>query len=303
MPNSSFQGNIESVPNVGWRRCGSARNSRAFTMIEVLVGFAVLAAVVTLLLTVFSNFSQVTATSNRRIETNKQPRAMFDRMALDLGSAVTSGGVRMIFKKDSALPGGEPGKNDALILLTDAKNDVVGSRLTKIGYAVGPNEKQVPGGTKVESDTVLRYVESFGWGDDTTTVSLANDQGSNPVLLTTNARSQPIGLGILRFELSFVNRDGQIIAEPPPEGNSEAIRLERAVFYKNLSAIICTVATLDEESLLKLGDGERKAIVNRLDNAVNNESPLERWQAVDLASFPQLARQGLRFHQRYFRLQ
>jgi len=279
---------IAESPRIAWRRYLARipqHRSQAFTLIEVLVGFAVLAAVVTLLLSVFSNFSQITSTSNRRIETNKQPRAMFDRMAFDIGSAVSSGGVNIVFKKNEALPSGTSPKNDALILLTDAKNRDPQSRMAKIGYSVGPYQDQT---RNMVVETVLRYVEPFGWGDDTSAIGI-----------TSSADAQPIAMGILRFELAFVNRDGKILAGPPPApADSDQMR----EFYENLSAIICTVATLDEDSLQKLTPTERDAIVNRLDDAVDNQAPLAVWQSIDFANLPLPARQGLRFHQRYFRL-
>lgn len=259
----------------------------AFTIIELLAGFAVLMLLVTLLLAAFTNFSQVTSTANKRVEVNKQSQTIFDRMAFDIGSAVTSGGIRMGFRKNQALPGGSASKNDVLILLTDAKTRDPQGRLAKIGYAVGPYEDR---SRKMTLETVLRYVQEFGWDDDTTTIDLADDGGA-PL------DSQSIAPGIVRFELSFVNRNGDLLAEPPAAGaTAEEVR----AFHQNLAAVVCTVATLDEDVLQKLSPSDRDEIADRLADAVDGQSPLAQWQAAGFQDLPRPVAQGLRFYQRYF---
>lgn len=252
---------------------------RAFTIIELLVGFAILAVLVTLLLSVFSNFSQVTTSANRQMEVDKQSRTIFDRMAFDIGSAINSGNVRMIFKKNEFLPGGAASNNDAFVLLADAKSPSPDGRLAKVGYAVGPYTD--PTVTDMTVQTVLRYVQPFGWDDDTTTIEI-----------TDNKYAQPIAPGIIRFELSFV-KDGQIVATPPAGDLTD--------FYEGLEAIICTVATVDENVLQKLTPSERTAMAGLLQDDPDGK-PLQRWQAVNLSAFPKAAVPSLRFHQRYFQL-
>lgn len=259
--------------------------TRAFSILEMLVGFAVLSVLVALLLAAFSNFSEVTSTSRKRVEVNKQPRIMFDRMAFDINSSVSSGGVRMGFRKNDALAGGTASKDDVLVLLTDAKSSDPAGRLAKIGYGVGPYDDKVSQTTR---QTVLRYVEPFLWSDDTTEIELTNA-----------ASPQPIAPGILRFELAFVDEDGSIHAAPPNgPANSDAVR----AFYDGLAAIICTVATLDEDSLRLLSPADRETISNRLDDAVDGQAPMMLWQAAGFSDLPQAVSKGLRFHQRYFRL-
>lgn len=258
----------------------------AFTLIELLVGLAVLSLLVTVLLAVFSNFSQVTSNASKRIESNKQSRGIFDRLAFDFGSVVTSGGVQMEFLKNQPLPNGVASQNDSLVLLTDARTRDAGSRLAKIGYGVGPYETR---SRNMTLDTVLRYTEPFGWADDTTSIEITN-----------GADAQAIAPGILRFELAFVDKEGNITSAPPAGASTSEVVRE---FHKNLAAVICTVATLDEDSLQKISEADRDVIVTRLGDAVNGVAPLSLWQQVDFTDLPGAITRGIRFHQRYFRLQ
>lgn len=263
----------------------SRKRPAAFTLIELLVGFAVLAVLVTLLLSAFSNFTDLTTNSKKRIDIGKFSQTMFDRMAFDINSAVSSGGVRMDFRKNAILPGGIASKNDALVMLTAAKTRDPLSRMAKIGFAVGPYQDQSRGGT---IQSVLRYVEPFTWSDDTTTIDF-----------TSSNDAQPVAPGIIRFELAFVNSNGEIVAEPPATGATEE---EERMFHQNLASIVCTVATLNEDSLHKLTDVQRDEIANRLTDATNGQSPLALWQAVDFSDLPRPVQQGLQFHERYFLL-
>jgi len=282
------------VDRAAWLRIGarksrlptvSRRLSAAFTIIELLVGFAVLMILVTLLLSAFSNFTDLTTNSKNRSDLGKFSRTMFDRMTFDVNSAVTSGGVRMDFRKNAVLPGGTASKNDVLVLLAEAKTGDPAGRMAKIGYAVGPYEDQSRG---ITIQSVLRYTEPFLWSSDTTTIELASSTGA-----------QPVAPGIIRFELAFVNRNGDTVAAPPAPGATEA---EVRAFHRNLASIVCTVATLDEDSLQKLTPAQRDEITNRLVDATNGQSPLALWQAVDFSDLPRPVQQGVQFHERYFLL-
>ncbi len=255
-------------------------------MIEVLVGIAVLTVLTTLLATAFSSFTRVTSNSNQRIEVNKLTRAVFDRMAFDLGSAVTTGGVHPDFRKNQKLPTGSDSRNDAMVLLTNAKTGDPDGRLAKIGYGIGNYDDQ---SRDMSIRTLLRYTEPFGWDDDTTLIEVTN-----------GAAAQPIAPGVLRFELAFVDRNGDVLAGPPA-GNADSTAVRE--FYDNLESLICTVATLDPDSLQKLTDAQLTSIVNRLGDATDGDPPLANWQGEQFEDLPDPVAQGLRFHQKYFPIQ
>lgn len=269
---------------------GGHRSAGGFTLIELLVGFAVLALLVTVLAAAFSNFSQVAATSNRRMEINKQSQALFDRLGFDIASAVKSPGVRMQFLKNTTLPDRAASVNDALIMLTDAKSSDAGGRLANVGYGVDTRSSR---SRDMEVETVHRYIQPQRWQDDTTVIDISEGKENAPAI-----DSQPIAPGILRLELSFVMKDGTIRANPPAPGAPEDVQQQ---FHDNLGSVIVTVATLDDDSLNRIGQSERDAIRGNLADAVDGESPLASWQNTSFNGMPVVQR-GLRFHQRFFRV-
>src|SRR5690554_5608714 len=114
-----------------------------FTLIELLVAFAVLIVLVSILASVFSNFAQITSSSNRRLDSGRQVRAVFDRLGFDLNSAVKNGGVNIQFlKNQSASPTGQADVNDAIVMLADARSTDATSRLARIGYDVRDVQSQ-----------------------------------------------------------------------------------------------------------------------------------------------------------------
>lgn len=282
------QGSRPRLAFPGRRR--TASRTGGFTLIELLVGFAVLALLVTVLAAAFSNFSQVASTSNRRMEINKQSQALFDRLGFDIASSVKSPGVRMQFLKDTTLPDRGASVNDAIIMLTDAKSSDAAGRLANVGYGVDTRSSQ---SRDMQVDTVHRYIQAQRWEDDTTLIDISAGKPSAPAI-----DSQPIAPGILRFELAFMMKDGTIRSTPPPVGAAEDVMEQ---FYDNLGSVIVAVATLDDDSLNKLSDTDISAIIDELDNAEAGKSPLETWQSVSFEGMP-VAQRGLRFHQRFFRV-
>lgn len=249
----------------------------AFSIIEMLVATTVLALLTVLLATAFSNFAQMASTSSSRMETSKQARTLFDRMAFDLGAAVRSGTAKIVFIEDGALAGATASNNDALLVLTDAKTSDRFGRLAVVGYEVGTYPDQTLG---QDVETVLRHVEPFDWWDDTTTISIAGGD---------DAFSQPIAPGILRLELAYLMADGEILGEPPGT-------------LAGLDAIICAIAILDEDTTRRITPGQRAQIAGMLGNAETNQTPMAVWQNTDLSALPTPVIQGLRFHERIFRL-
>lgn len=273
---------MKSTRSRGSEGIGSRRGASAFSLIELLVAVAVLAALVTLLTGAFSLFSQVAATSSKRLETGKQARAAFDRLAIDLDLAVKNRGVAIEFFKNQGLGGEASGLNDAILALVNARSQSAESRLALVGYGAADYRNQ---GEDFTMGVLQRYTAPFLWGDDTKTI-----------VLPANAEAQPMAEGILRFELAFVNDAGQIVVDIP------AGAADRKEFASGLQSVICTIVALDEETLRKLTDTQRRSLVERFRDAEPGKTPLGDWQQVSLADLPQPVRENIRFHQRYFRL-
>lgn len=254
----------------------------AFSIVELLVAVAVLAVLVTLLTGAFSLFSQVAATTSRRLETGKQARTVFDRLAIDLDLAVNNRGVVIEFLKNQGLGGEASSQNDALLMLANVRSQSSDSRLAVVGYGVGTYQNK---GEDFSLGVLHRYTAPFSWDDDTKKLALPED-----------AEAQPMAEGVLRFELAFVNDAGQIVVEIPTDEE------EREEFMSTLKSVVCTIVTLDEQSLRKLDDSQRTSLAQRFRDAEAGKMPLEEWQKVNLSDLPQPVAENIRFHQRYFRL-
>lgn len=254
----------------------------AFSVLELLVAVAVLAVLVIMLTGAFSVFSHFATTTDRRMETDKQARTAFDRLATDLESAVNKRGVTVEFFKNQGLGGASAGLNDAILMLANVRSQSPDSRLAVVGYGVDAYQNE---GEDFTHEVLQRFITPFLWDDDTKNISLSG-----------NIEAQPMAEGILRLELAFVNDAGQIVVDIPE--NAE----EQKAFINSLKSVICAIVILDEQSLRKLDDSQRQSLVGRFRDAVAGKTPLEDWQNVSLEGFPQPVLENIRFHQRYFRL-
>ncbi len=262
-------------PKVKARLCAASRHGRqrGFTLIELLVSFAVLALMVAVLATTFSNFVGVTSSSGKRLETNNQMRTIFDRMSFDLASSIRRGGVTIAFNKNAQASGGAAGLNDSMVFLTDARTSSP-SRMARIAYEVNMDNNPV---LKTDFSSLFRGVEPFSWQDN-----------AGSTALRSTADWQPLGRGIFRMELSFLKTDGTLASTQPPENET--------------AAVICSVASLDENSFSKLSQSERSFLVAALPDAIDNELPISRWTADRFSALPLFVRQNVRFSQRQFYL-
>lgn len=247
-----------------------------FTLIEILVASAVLALLVALLASTFSHFAGVTSTSGKRLETSNQIRTVFDRMAFDLRSSVRNAGMTISFLKNKQATGGTTTVNDAISFLVDARTTSPQSRFARVGYEVS-DETFSPDGTPPTS--LMRCLEPFYWTDNAATPAL-----------TSNADRQVFGRGVFRFELSFIRTDGGIVADPPASSS-------------DISAVVCTTASLDESTFAKLTEAQRSQLVNAFPDSVNGSLPLSAWAHTSLSGLPIPVTQHVRFNQRVFKLQ
>ncbi|MFV0417007.1 MAG: type II secretion system protein J [Chthoniobacterales bacterium] len=258
-----------------WSRGGR----KGFTVIEVLVACAVLALMVAVLAALVSSFTGMIGLSSKRLKTGNQSRTVFDRMAFDLNSSVHTGGTEILFRKNAQASGGTATPNDSLLFLTNARTESADSRLAYIGYEVGEDTNEATG---TITKSLLRGSKPFLWNDDITQASLGS-----------GASLQALGRGVFRMEICFLKTDGTIVADPPAEDE--------------IAAVICSTATLDEDTFAKLDSGERDSLADKLPNATDRELPLSTWSVDKFNSLPPRARipvqQNVRFNQRYFYLQ
>lgn len=252
------------------------RKASAFTLIELLTSVSLLAILLAVLAGAFTNFTKLTTSSARRIETGQETHSVFDRLSFDLAAGLNHGGVSYKFWKDRGVIPGESTMNDAMAFLANTKSTMADSRMALVGYDV-----KDAGGT---GDILVRHVQPFRWEDDIIAQTEFQDGAG---------LEQPVTSGVFRMELAFVKNDGTIVAAAPIDQNIGE--------YK---AVLCALATLDEESLSKLDPGERRRLARVLPDAADGATPLSRWSPTlpELQSFPPFVVQNIRFHQRSYDL-
>jgi prepilin-type N-terminal cleavage/methylation domain-containing protein len=115
---------------------------RAFTLIEIMASLALFALVVILGATIVSSASSVSRTAVRRTEVREEARSVFDRMMLDLSTAVRFNTYEI--RTSSAT-------NGAIALLSSSGQSGT-VRLQRIDYYVATNG-------------LVRSVRNLGWND------------------------------------------------------------------------------------------------------------------------------------------
>jgi len=246
----------------------------AFTLIEVLVSCAVLSIMVALLAAAFTNFSGVTASSGKRIETSNQTRTVYDRLAFDLEASIRKAGVDITFLKNQQASGNGSTKNDSLYLLTAARTSDPAARMARIAYEVEEDENKAIG---KKFPSLFRVAEPYLWGDNAADIKV-----------TSLAEKQSMGRGVFRFELSFLTTDGRIVANPPAS--------------KDLAVVICSTASLDERTLGQMSDSDVARLVAILPDSEDQKLPLATWSPALFTGFPTSVIQSVRFNQRQFYL-
>ncbi len=253
----------------------------AFTVVELLVSCAILAMLVLALSSAFSGFANVASSSTKRMETRKDASSVFDRLTFDLASAVNTPGVTYDFIKNGGALGPTNTVNDAIAFLADAPSTNAAARLSVVGYDVRNSTNSA---RRTSHPTLTRHVQPFLWTDDISRIALEE----------VKTEQQPITPGVFRMELAFLTTSGDLKAEMPTTngvGDSSQVK-----------AVICAVASLDEDTLDKLSDSEKRTLQNALPDAIDGQTPLSRWQVDSVGGLPPPVIQNIHFRQRYYYL-
>ncbi len=128
-----------------------------FTLIELLAATTILLVVMSLTVSLIGSATNMTTSASRRITVREEARSIFDRMALDINSAVQFGQYEIILA----------GKDGPLSILTKADQGT--SRFQRVDYACDPvnNEKRI-----------VRSVRPVGWDEsqDITSMSVGTQE-------------------------------------------------------------------------------------------------------------------------------
>jgi hypothetical protein len=279
------------------------KRSAAFTLTELLVSVAVLVALVLLFARLFVSAAAITASGNKRIETDGQVRPLFERLAADFAQLANRPDLDF-FGKGTALPnsvGGTMPGNDRLAFYSAVPGYHASSGspgpISLIAYRINAN-------------TLERMAKGLLWNGasstDTPVVFLPLTISSAWPSATNSAADQDyelIGPYIFRFEYYYVLKNGSVGAIPWDAGSGHLT----TDGLRDVAAISICVAALDSKSRVLTSDAD----LNTLALTLNDFSPLmnpgellTQWQSA-LDSPTGIRRQALsatRLYERTFAL-
>ena len=306
---------------------------RGFTLIELLVAMAIFVIMIAFLGQLMSNTSASTSASKGRLDADDQARFAFDRIGQDLLHLSRRSDLDYQIQKKSG--------NDEIYFYSEVPG------LTNGGNS--PDVHTVSGlslvGYRINSENQLeRYSESKTW-DQLSFLTYAPDNSVDP----TSKVQIPSGNdpnyhvlcnGIFRFEITFLLRDGTYSTYPSlqngsltisgsdkvgkrqwPEGqtsganalcmglDSSGNQIWRGLGWRDVSAVIVSIAVIDDTSRKIVASSELAGVVNKFGDTTGfgippDRLPMAQWSdkiKPDLLDAKK-AVAGIRIYQRAFYL-
>ncbi len=223
------------------------RESRGFTLVEMLVAMAVLALIVVLVLQMVNSPADTTTGSRKRIDADAEARGVLDRMGRDFAGMLNRPDADVLFQKNPA--------NDVIYFMSEAPG--VGSSpstISLVGYRITTNSALLPGRPVLE-----RLGKALPW-DSTNGPVFLTYSGANTTPETNstipgrwsgvigsdtydNGSSgtdyQLLSPSVFRFEYCFLNKDGSY-SSTNASGASGGLT--------NVAAVVVALGVLDETS-------------------------------------------------------
>ena len=309
-----------------------------FTILELLVSMAVLALLVVMVAQLTGGATATITGTRKHMDADTQARAIFDRLAMDIGRMVKRADVDCIVKgSNTEAPNNPPGMpgNDAMFLFSEAPGYAPSnlsspqkSPVTLVGYRINPDYK--PATSSLSSTYVLeRLASAIPWesgaGGKGVVFLTRATPGSTPEPASTISTGwsgtvgtvagnftdgtsddyQAIGDQVFRFEYCYLLKDGTFSNTPFIAPHTTARGLQ------DVSAIVVAFAILDSTSRKVAPDLQK--LSEALPDATLNSTPpvlmAEAWKnAISAPNFassvgmPQLAAGQVRIYQRFFYL-
>jgi prepilin-type N-terminal cleavage/methylation domain-containing protein len=290
------------------------RLNHGFTLIEIMISIAILALLVAFIARVMSSAMVIANIGGKRLDSDSQARAVFDRMAADFSSMIRRQDVDYIFAKQAG--------NDTMFFFSEATkyfdsslSDSAKSSLALVGYRIDPSyqlerlsrgltwDGQVGPSPAPGSIVFLTPSESATpVAGSTIAGNWANVVGTpgNGYTDGTGSDYHVIGDQVYRLEISFLQTNGNISTSVTPYNG-----------LQNIAGIIVAIALLDPKSRTIVAPGGQIAspvgipMVNALPDAVDGTSPLQTWKAssyLTTSGLPPTAASQLRIYERTFYL-
>jgi len=284
----------------GRAEIGGSGRPGAFTLVEVLVALAVLSLLVLLVGQLMVNANSTITASRKRIDALGQARAVFDRMTMDFAGRLRREDVDASFEK-------HPGDDSMAFYsatrgLYPSQSATADTRvLSVVGYRVSRDSKGRP--------RLERGARGLSWSDMVFTPVLSGvqkqrfttpnslpaiDVGSGP------GNYQVLSDSVVRMEISYLLKADATHSSPRLAAGLPAD-------VRDISAVVVTIAVLDEQSRKLVGDYD--LLQGAFPDAEDGVDPLAVWSglvnSIDFArkaGIPLPAAQSVRLYQRYFPL-
>jgi prepilin-type N-terminal cleavage/methylation domain-containing protein len=280
-----------------------------FTLVEMLVSVGVLVMLVVLVLQLMSSATVVTTLTGKRMDSDNQVRAIFDRMASDFSGLVKRQDADYIFAKQAG--------NDTMYFYSEAPayfDSSVGvaakSSVSLVGYRVNASfqlERLSRGltwdGTAAPSPSPgsMVFLTPSGSSSPVSASTIAGNWaslvGTSPSYSNgTGADYHVIGDQVYRLEVSFLQTNGTVVSYVTSYNGLQSV-----------SAIVVALGMLDTNSRAMLPSGIPVAMVNALPDSVDGTPTLQTWweasNYLTNSGIPPAAAAQLRIYERAFYLQ
>jgi type II secretory pathway pseudopilin PulG len=291
-------------PLIEIRPSGFRKRNEAFTLVEMLVAFAVLAIIVVFVTRLFNTATRVTTTGNKHMDADAQARLLLDRMAIDFWQMIKRPDVDYYLKSVANSQNG----NDQIAFFAQVSGyyPSTGSQspLSLVSYRIN----------SANGSTTFNRLERMGKGLVWNGVSPSN----MPIVFlpltiatnwaaATNASSdsdyEVLGPDIFRFEYFYLLKNGNV-SETPWDTTAGHTNVNG---MQDVAAICVSIAVVDPQSKGLLSDAQTTTLASGMNDFVPSMRPGElsaQWQSVldSTTDMPRPAISSIRLYERSFDL-
>lgn len=262
------------------------RETRAFTLIEMLVVLALLGVVLTITVTISNGSIEMISKTRARISADEIAATAFDQLSLDLNQ-------RLVRREATVRVVKRPAGNDELVMLTARSGyPVLSDRAERRASAVH---------YRVQKGGLVQASCGYDFGDS----GVEPDEKNGALRLFDLPEEGPADLrdgwfetmvpGVVRMEFSVIGGDGEerLLADAPED-------------FREVESLVVTLVVLDPKRTRYLKQEHRERLAKAFPDARDGELAKSGWVAVerDLAArlpgseFPRAALRHVRVYQR-----
>lgn len=280
------------------------KSDQAFTIVELIITFAVLTLVIIFVTQLFNTATAVTTISNKHMDADAQARQLLDRMAIDFWQMVKRPDVDYYLKSPVNAQTG----NDQIAFFTQVAGyyPSTGSQspISLIGYRVNPTN------TEAAFNKIERMGKGLVWnGVSPTNVPIVflpltiNTTWPAATNGAADSDYELLGPQVFRFEYFYLLKNGNVSVTPwdTVAGHTSVNGLQ------DVAAISVAIAVVDPKSKVLLSDTQISTLAGGMNDFVPSMRPgelLTQWQSM-LDGTTNMARpaiSSIRLYERSFHL-